>query len=168
MTFWPLNRMQGTAPLILGWFNFLAADTVNHCTKWFLTTSRYIAIVVNSVRFALLVEELPLGHVTPLLLQMISVVPPDWSFMFLGSNISLSHVNASMAIRLHQESGKWKLREVPSNTSYGPGAQINHMFTDLSFYQKYLDSAEWLLVFQTDSILCAPSEISLDEWLEYD
>ncbi|KAI9681111.1 MAG: hypothetical protein M1817_002393 [Caeruleum heppii] len=122
----------------------------------------------NTTKLALLVENRPLGHVPSLLLHMISVVPPEWPFLFLGSRESLDQVNASLPVRLHQETGKLRLREAPSNDTLPVKEVVNRMFTNSTFYEDFVDPAEWLFVFQTDSILCARSERSLNDWLKYD
>ncbi|KAL8939524.1 MAG: hypothetical protein Q9216_003310 [Gyalolechia sp. 2 TL-2023] len=67
----------------------------------------------------------------------------------------------------------------------GGQEQISRFLTNLWLYERVLQPAEWLLVFQTDKsapearaytltrnlesgILCANSEGNLDDWLEYD
>ncbi|KAI4118055.1 MAG: hypothetical protein LQ345_001820 [Seirophora villosa] len=50
----------------------------------------------------------------------------------------------------------------------GGQEQISRFLTTLWLYEKVLQPAEWLLVFQTDSILCANSDGNLDDWLDYD
>jgi hypothetical protein len=45
---------------------------------------------------------------------------------------------------------------------------ISRFLTNLWLYEQVLQPAEWLLVFQTDSILCANSKQSLNNWLDYD
>jgi len=45
---------------------------------------------------------------------------------------------------------------------------ISRFLTNRWIYETVLQPAEWLLVFQTDSILCANSRQSLNEWLDYD
>ena len=99
---------------------------------------------------------------------MISVVPPEWHFLFLGSTESLNHTNASSTIQIHQSSGKLKLREMPDVGLVHEQGKIDRILTNLTFYQQYVDPAEWLLVFHTDSILCARSGSTMNDWLEYD
>ena len=122
----------------------------------------------NESKLAILIEDRPLGHLAPLLQHMISVVPPDWRFLFLGSRESLNQTSSSIATQLHQKSGKLTLREIPENGTKSIREVTNRLFTDVTFYQEYTDPAEWLLVFQADSMLCAQSELSLDDWLRYD
>ena len=122
----------------------------------------------NDSKLALLIEDRPLGYIAPLLQHMIAVVPPDWRFLFLGSAESLNQTASSMATQLHQMTGKLTLKEIPRNESWHIRELNNKLLTNLTFFKEYIDPAEWLLVFQTDSILCAQSESSLDDWLQYD
>ncbi len=100
---------------------------------------------------------------------MISVVPADWQFLFLGSDESLEHIQSSLAIQRHQSYGKLELKRIPEyNSSWPVIDKKNHMFADMSFYNLYLHRAEWLLDFQADSILCAVAGTTLNDWLKYD
>ncbi|KAF4469949.1 hypothetical protein FALBO_3151 [Fusarium albosuccineum] len=119
-------------------------------------------------KVALLVESRPLSILAPLLLHFISVVPPDWHFRFMGSPESLAAINASSAIRQHVLDGKLELNVIPPNMSTQGQEMISRFFTTLWLYETVLQPAEWLLVFQTDSIVCANSKKSLDDFLEYD
>ncbi|KAJ6264990.1 hypothetical protein Dda_1145 [Drechslerella dactyloides] len=125
----------------------------------------------NETRLALLVETRPLGHLAPLLLHMITVVPPEWRFLFLGSKESVEHLNASLPVQLHERSGKLDLKLLPDNVTVSTLEQTFQTFTNLWFYEEVVGGArgvEHLLVFQADSILCANSDHSLNDWLEYD
>ncbi|KAJ4229811.1 hypothetical protein NW759_003179 [Fusarium solani] len=122
----------------------------------------------NASKLALLVETRPLPILAPLVLHLISVVPPDWPFLFMGSNDSLEAINASFAIRQRVTEGKLTLAPVPANMSVQGQEMVSRFFTNLWLYEEVLHPAEWLLVFQTDSIICANSKHDLDEYLEYD
>jgi hypothetical protein len=122
----------------------------------------------NESKIALLVEDRPLPHLTPLLLHMMSVVPPDWRFVLVGSRESLKRTNSSSTVRLQQDSGKLELRESPNVGDYQPQEKVDRMLTNLTFYENYTRTAEWLLVFHPDSVICARSETTVDDWLIYD
>lgn len=107
-------------------------------------------------------------HLTPLLLHFTSVIPPDWRVRFMGGNESVAHVNASHAIRHQVDIGKMDLTYIPSNMSVSGTEPLNQFLTTPWVYDTLLQPAEWLLIFQTDSILCANSMRGLNEWLEYD
>ena len=114
---------------------------------------------------------------------MVAVLPPDWRFLFLGSDSSIGIMENSAAIRRQVAIGKLDLRLLPSNVSIGGQEDISRFFTELWVYQHLFWPAEWLLVYQTDSenyrtanrtkltrtgMMCASSKGTLDDWLEYD
>ncbi|RYP11663.1 hypothetical protein DL765_007653 [Monosporascus sp. GIB2] len=122
----------------------------------------------NESKVALLIENRPNPILAPLMLHFMSVVPPDWRFRFMGSTESVEHINQSVAIRQQVSAGKLDLTYIPSNMSTAGQEMISRFLTNLWLYETVLRPAEWLLVFQTDSILCANSRQNLDDYLEYD
>jgi hypothetical protein len=122
----------------------------------------------NETKVALLIENRVNPILAPLLLHFMAVVPPDWRFRFMGSEESVEFVNSSRAIRNHVASGKLDLTYIPSNMTTGSQEEISRFLTTLWLYETVLQPAEWLLVFQTDSMLCANSRQSLNNWLDYD
>ncbi|KAE8444406.1 hypothetical protein EG329_000606 [Mollisiaceae sp. DMI_Dod_QoI] len=122
----------------------------------------------NVSKVALLIENRKNPILAPLMLHFMSVVPPDWRFRFMGSDESVEYLNTSRAIRNHVASGKLDLTYIPANMSTGSQEEISRFLTTLWLYETVLQPAEWLLVFQTDSMLCANSRQSLNNWLDYD
>jgi len=122
----------------------------------------------NYSKVALLIENRPLPMIAPLTLHFMSVVPPEWRFQFMGSNESVDMMKNSAAIMRQVEAGKMDLTYIPSNMTTNGGEAISQFLTTLWVYETLLQPAEWLLVFQTDSILCAHSLDDLDSWLQYD
>lgn len=102
------------------------------------------------------------------MLHFMTVVPPDWRFRFMGSEASVNLVNSSRAVRDQVTAGKLDLTYIPSNMTTGSQEEISRFLTNLWLYETVLQPAEWLLVFQTDSVLCANSRQSLNNYLEYD
>lgn len=102
------------------------------------------------------------------MLHFMGVVPPDWRFRFMGSEESVASINSSLAIRNQVATGKLDLTYIPGNMSTGSQEMISRFLTTLWIYETVLQPAEWLLVFQTDSILCANARQSINNWLEYD
>jgi hypothetical protein len=86
----------------------------------------------------------------------------------MGSLESVESINGSRAIRNHVAAGKLDLTYIPANMTTGSQEEISRFLTTLWLYEVVLQPAEWLLVFQTDSMLCANSRQSLNNWLEYD
>merc|ERR1711977_269815 len=122
----------------------------------------------NVSKVALLIENRVNPILAPLMLHFMSVVPPDWRFRFMGSLESVEYLNTSRAIRNHVASGKLDLTYIPANMTTGSQEEISRFLTTLWLYETVLQPAEWLLVFQTDSMLCANSRQTLNSWLDYD
>ncbi|KAI1132990.1 hypothetical protein F5Y10DRAFT_291055 [Nemania abortiva] len=122
----------------------------------------------NASKVALLIEDRPLPVLAPLLLHFIAVVPPDWRFRFMGSPESVSWVNSSHAVRSQVDSGKLDLTYISTNMSTNGQEMISRFLTTLWLYETVLRPAEWLLIFQTDSILCANSRQNPNDFLDYD
>jgi hypothetical protein len=122
----------------------------------------------NESKVALLIENRPNPILAPLMLHFMSVVPPDWRFRFMGSVESVEHINKSVAIREQVAAGKLDLTYIPSNMTTGSQEEISAFLTTLWLYEVVLQPAEMLLIFQTDSILCANSRQTLNDYLDYD
>ncbi|KAI8634894.1 hypothetical protein F5Y19DRAFT_485839 [Xylariaceae sp. FL1651] len=122
----------------------------------------------NLSKVALLIEPRPLPHLVPQILHMISVVPPDWRFVFVGSNQSVASVGRSYATKHQQAVGKLDLMILPRPWEIDGKEKVHRMLTDRRFYDEFLPGVEWLLKYEYDSILCANSATSLNEWLDWD
>ncbi|KAK8076454.1 hypothetical protein PG994_003726 [Apiospora phragmitis] len=122
----------------------------------------------NESKVALLIENRENPILAPLMLHFMSVVPPDWRFRFMGSKESVQYINKSMAIREQVNNGKLDLTYIPSNMSTAGQEMISRFLTNRWLYETVLQPAEWLLVFQTDSILCANSRQNINDYLYYD
>ncbi|KAF4345747.1 hypothetical protein FBEOM_289 [Fusarium beomiforme] len=122
----------------------------------------------NESKVALLIENRPQPIIAPLLLKFMYQMPPDWKFRFMGSNESVAHVNSSTAMREHVKSGKLDLTYIPYNMSTAGQEMISRFLTTLWLYDTVLQPAEMLLVFQTDSMLCANNKRIIDDFLGYD
>ena len=86
----------------------------------------------------------------------------------MGSAESVKSLNQSRAIRDSVKMGKLDLTFIPTNMSTGSQEEISRFLTTLWLYETVLQPAEWLLVFQTDSMICANSRQTLNSWLDYD
>lgn len=156
---------QANTPSLLSFWLSATADVASRVPH---VSLEYPQPLYNASKVALLIENRPDPILAPLLLHFVSVVPPDWRFRFMGSPESVAHLNRSVAIREHVAVGKLDLTYIPANMSTAGQEHISRFLTDLWMYETVLQPAEWLLVFQTDSILCANSRLTLDDFLEYD
>ncbi|ETN42585.1 uncharacterized protein HMPREF1541_01742 [Cyphellophora europaea CBS 101466] len=117
----------------------------------------------------------------PLLLHMIQVVPPDWRFVFFGSQATVDNVRASGTAAMHEQLGKLHVRNLEEQWGAGWGRMgwdekgqmsmdemKNRLLTNLTFYERELAGTEWLLTFGSDAVLCSNSNASVDDWLGWD
>lgn len=114
------------------------------------------------------IEPRPLPHLVPQILHMISVVPPDWRFVFVGTNQSTASVARSHATKHQQVVGKLDLLILPAPWEIDSKEKVHRLLTDVRFYDEFLPGVEWLLKYEYDSILCANSAMGLNEWLHWD
>ncbi|KAK2022599.1 hypothetical protein LX32DRAFT_602539 [Colletotrichum zoysiae] len=119
----------------------------------------------NASKLALIIEPRPIPHLVPQLLHMTSVVPPDWRFLFIGSNKSVISVARSYGIKHQQVIGKLDLMVLPEPWRIDTKEHVFRLLTDMRFYDEFLPGVEWILKFESDSILCSNSPTSLNEWL---
>jgi len=122
----------------------------------------------NESKVAIIIEGRPLPHLVPQLLHMMSVVPPDWRFKFIGSNKSVIAVSRSFATQYHEANGKLDLVVLPEPWKIEDKESVHRLLTDIRFYKEFLPEVEHLLKFESDAILCANSPDSLDDWLHFD
>lgn len=122
----------------------------------------------NASKVALLIEPRPLPHLVPQILHMISVVPPDWRFLFIGSNKSVANVERAYATKHQQVIGKLDLMMLPEPWEIESKEHVHRLLTDARFYDEFTPGVEWILKYESDSILCANSGSSLNEWLDWD
>ncbi|TID02714.1 hypothetical protein CH35J_004482 [Colletotrichum higginsianum] len=121
----------------------------------------------NASKLALIIEPRPIPHLVPQLLHMTSVVPPDWRFLFIGSNVSVVSVARSYGIKHQQVIGKLDLMVLPDPWEIDTKEHVFRLLTDMRFYEEFLPGVEWILKFESDSILCSNSPKSLNEWLDW-
>ncbi|KAI1333695.1 hypothetical protein F5Y15DRAFT_337665 [Xylariaceae sp. FL0016] len=122
----------------------------------------------NASKVALMIEPRPVPHLVPQILHMISVVPPDWRFLFIGSNKSVVTVGRAYATKHQQAIGKLDLMVLPQPWEIDTKESVHRLLTDMRFYDEFLPGVEWMLKYEFDSILCANSKTSLNDWLHWD
>ena len=121
----------------------------------------------NASKVAMIIEPRPLPHLVPLILHMVTVVPPDWRFVFIGSEKSVFSISRAHALQHQQIIGKIDLMVLPQPWDISSKEMVYRSLTDIRFYDEFLPEAEWILKFESDSILCGNSPTSLNEWLEW-
>jgi hypothetical protein len=121
---------------------------------------------LDPTRVALIMETRPQPLLPAVLSQFINNVPPAWIVRFVGSQEAFSVAMSSASITRHVKSGKLVLTEIPDFYPINSSESISTTLTNLTFYSEFLKPAEWILLFQTDSMICSASEQTLDDWVE--
>ncbi|KAK7717337.1 hypothetical protein SLS64_002827 [Diaporthe eres] len=121
----------------------------------------------NASKVAMIIEPRVMPHLVPQLLHMIAVVPPDWRFLFIGSDKSVTLLGRSASVKHQQVVGKLDLMVLPEPWDISSKEMVYRTLTDMRFYDEFLPGVEWILKFEYDSILCANSEVGLNEWLDW-
>ena len=121
----------------------------------------------DPTKVALIIEPRPLPHLVPQILHMITVVPPDWRFVFIGSEKSTVSVGRAFAVKHQQVIGKLDLMVLPEPWEISSKELVFRMLTDIRFYDEFMPGVEYILKYEADSILCANSEESLNDWLDW-
>lgn len=110
----------------------------------------------------------------PLLLHMTQVVPPEWRFLFIATPEIIEAVNTSSPIRRMVDTGKLRLQDIERFSSKW-GRKLpelpeiySRLLTNLTFYDEQLPKVENLLVFRSSSIICANSNKTVNDYLDYD
>ncbi len=121
----------------------------------------------NQSKVVLVVEARPLPQLVPQMLHMVSVVPPDWRFVFIGSEKSVVSIGRAYAIKHQQVIGKLDLMVLPEPWEIDTKEKVFRILTDIRFYDEFLPGVEYILKYESDSILCANSARSLNDWLDW-
>lgn len=170
---WYLGRLHSQyEPVITSKFSSRLEETrkliPNVKLDWPTPPTKDPRAAYNSSKLALLIEARPIPHLSPLILHMITVVPPDWRFLFIGSRESIHSVSQAYSIKHQQVIGKLDLMQLPSPWSAASKEDVFRLLTDSRFYDEFLPGVEWVLKYEHDSILCANSETSLNDCLDWD
>jgi hypothetical protein len=104
----------------------------------------------------------------PLVLHFISVLPPDWSISFIGSDVSIATLTRSTSIKNQIGLKKIKITKIPEGTSIASQELISQFMTTLWLWEKVLSPAQMVLVFQTDSIICSKARHRIDHFMQWD
>lgn len=122
----------------------------------------------NASKLALIFGHRSLTLLAPLVLHMMSIVPPEWPFLFLGSSDSIIQLTSSKAISYQLQSGRLRVQPIPDQFIHTEREGFDRALTSLRFYDHVTPGVEWLFVFSADSMMCANSNLTLNDWLQYD
>lgn len=122
-------------------------------------------------KVASVVETRPLKTIIPIILHFASVLGPEWPILFFTRQSTLKTLavygQGSQPFRRMVASGQVKLVELPSWASLFHYLGISGFLASPWFWAQF-GSAEHMLLFQADSILCANSGRRVEDFFEFD
>ena len=126
----------------------------------------YVNPALDPKRVALIIETRPAPVLPALLAHMISVLPPQWVVKMVGTNESFAPILSSRTLGYHIKSTKLQLVNLPNYYPMTSQETVSQTLTNITFYRDFMAPAEWILMFQTDSIMCAASNQTVDDWVD--
>lgn len=122
-------------------------------------------------RVAVIIETRPLRTLIPLILHFASVLGPQWPILFFTRPSTVGTLAAfgqgSAPFKRMVKNGQVKIIELPTDQYMKNYLGISHFLASEWFWAQ-LEPAQHLLLFQTDSIICANSHHRVEDFFEYD
>ncbi|ORY78119.1 hypothetical protein BCR37DRAFT_394629 [Protomyces lactucae-debilis] len=125
-------------------------------------------VSLNMTKVASLIETRPLPILVPFLSHWLANVPEDWPFVVWTSPEAKDQMLSSATLSRAVASGRLNLTILPDWVDVSSGEHLSRFLTKPWYWHAHDPRAEWMLFFQADSMLCAASEQTVDDWLGYD
>lgn len=123
-----------------------------------------IGVQPDTRNVAAIIETRPLENLAPLMLHFSSVLGPNWPIhIFTETTTHLQSAAIQRAITLKN----LVVHILPSNITFDNRDAVSEFLTQPWFYEQ-LAPAGHVLLFQTDSIICANAPLHVEDFLQYD
>jgi hypothetical protein len=123
-----------------------------------ITTSDKVAVIVETRRS---------GNIIPLILHFSAVLGPTWPVIIYTSAENFGSFSTSAALLRHQRSGRIIVRPLAEGIYFWNWDSVSVFLTTRWLWED-LAPADHILMFQSDSMLCANAARSVEEFFEYD
>jgi hypothetical protein len=121
----------------------------------------------NSSKAAVIIETRFRTNLIPLILHFSTVLGPTWPILVYTSAESVGLFSASAALSRYLHSGVIQIRILPQTILFTNSDSVNAFMTKPWLWES-LAPAEHILIFQSDSMLCANAARSVEDFFEYD
>jgi hypothetical protein len=122
---------------------------------------------LDRTKLAVIIETRDLPALPTILLNFLERVPPEWPFQIFCSNETALSVPQNHFIAPYIASGKLVIKVLANAVDLRDGPALSQFLTTPIFWRA-LAPAENLFFFQTDSIICARSNDTLNDFLGLD
>jgi hypothetical protein len=130
-------------------------------------TSFKTADITTSNKVAVIIETRESAAIIPLILHFSAVLGPDWPVVIYTSAENFGSFSTSEALLRHQHGGRIVVRSLADGL-YFPNWDSVSNFLTTPWMWRDLAPAEYLLIFQADSVLCSNSVRSVEDFFEWD
>ena len=120
-----------------------------------------------ATKAAVIVETRFRTNLIPLILHFSGVLGPSWPILIYTSMESVGQFSASAALGRYLKSGAIQVRILPQTVLFTNSDSVSEFMTTKWLWED-LAPAEHILVFQSDSMLCANAARSVDDYFAYD
>ncbi|PMD43408.1 hypothetical protein L207DRAFT_542677 [Hyaloscypha variabilis F] len=120
-----------------------------------------------STKAAVIVETRFRTNLVPLILHFSGVLGPSWPILIYTSAESIGQFSSSAALGRYLRSGAIQIRLLPQTVLFTNSDSVNEFMTEKWLWED-LAPAEHILIFQSDSMLCANAARSVDDYFAYD
>lgn len=121
----------------------------------------------TSTKAAVIIETRFRSNLIPLILHFSVVLGPDWPILIYTSAESVGQFSTSAALARHIHSGIVQIRILPSSILFTNSNSVNDFMTRRWLWES-LAPIEHILIFQSDSMLCANAARSVEDFFMYD
>ncbi|KAI9746431.1 MAG: hypothetical protein M1818_000144 [Claussenomyces sp. TS43310] len=118
-------------------------------------------------RVAIIIEDRPNTNLIPLILHFGTVLGPSWPLIIYTSQENVASFASSAALSRHLRTGAIAIRTLPSTVLFTNSDSVSRFLTQ-SWIWEDLAPAKHVLLFQSDSMLCANAVRSVEDFFTYD
>jgi hypothetical protein len=118
-------------------------------------------------KVAIIIETRFRTNLIPLILHFDSVLGSTWPILVYTSAEAVGQFSASSALARYLKDGIVQIRILPQTVLFKDSGSVNQFMTQKWLWES-LSPSEHILLFQSDSMLCANAARSVDDYFEYD
>lgn len=120
-----------------------------------------------TIKAAVIIETRFRTNLIPLILHFGSVLGPTWPILIYTSPEAVGQFSTSAALARYIKTGIVQVRILPQTTFFTNSDSVNAFMTQKWLWED-LAPAEHILIFQSDSMLCANAARSVEDYFAYD
>lgn len=122
-------------------------------------------------RVASITETRPLSGLVPLILHYANVLGPEWPILFITSQETIDFYTKKHALpaafKRLLETGQVRMQPIPETVQFGWAFDVS-MYLASKWFWDQMGTADHLLLFQADAVLCSNSPRKVDDYFNYD